>query len=234
MQDPLRVLVWNENVHESVLRQPVVLKHYPDGLHTVIRNGLIRLLGNRVDVGTATLADHEHGLDQQRLERTDVLLWWGHEAHDDVADLVVERVLRHVHAGMGILVLHSGHYSKVFKRLMGSTCSLRWRNDQDQELVWTVAPDHPIAAGLPHPIDIPEQEMYGEYFDIPQPDETIFLSTFSGGEVFRSGVTFTRGRGKVFYFPPATRTIPCTTTRTSSGCSPTQCSGPRPRGRAPH
>ncbi|MFI5693842.1 ThuA domain-containing protein [Kribbella sp. NPDC051586] len=208
MRTPIRVLVWNENVHESVLRDPAVLQHYPDGIHSVIGDGLTRLLGEQVVVSTATLADHEHGLDEQRVEHTDVLLWWGHEAHDDVADVVVERVVRHVRAGMGILVLHSGHYSKVFKQLMGSTCSLQWRNDGEQELVWTVAPEHPIAAGVPHPIEIPEQEMYGEYFDVPPPQETIFLSTFSGGEVFRSGVTYTRGRGKVFYFSPGDQDYP--------------------------
>ncbi|MEV5966582.1 ThuA domain-containing protein [Kribbella sp. NPDC051952] len=208
MHPPIRVLVWNENVHESVLREPVVLRHYPDGIHAVIGDALTRLLGEQVVVSTATLADHEHGLDEQRVGDTDVLLWWGHEAHDDVADVVVERVVRHVRAGMGILVLHSGHYSKVFKRLMGSTCSLQWRNDGEQELVWTVAPAHPIAAEVPHPIEIPEQEMYGEYFDVPPPQETIFLSTFSGGEVFRSGVTYTRGRGKVFYFSPGDQDYP--------------------------
>lgn len=208
MSSAIRVLVWNENVHESVLQQPAVLQHYQDGIHSAIRDGLNRLLGGQVQVGTATLTDCEHGLGEDRLERTDVLLWWGHEAHDDVADDVVERVVRHVHSGMGILVLHSGHYSKVFKRLMGTTCSLRWRNDADQELVWTVAPAHPIAAGVPHPIEIPEQEMYGEYFDIPQPDETVFLSTFSGGEVFRSGVTYTRGHGRVFYFSPGDQDYP--------------------------
>ncbi|WP_316300432.1 ThuA domain-containing protein, partial [Clavibacter michiganensis] len=145
---------------------------------------------------------------EERLAATDVLYWWGHVAHGEVSDEVVARVIRHVHAGMGLVVLHSGHYSKVFTRLMGTTCSLKWRNDGERELVWTIAPQHPIAAGIPHPIVIDRQEMYGEQFDIPRPDEEVFLSTFAGGEVFRSGVAYHRGRGRVFYFSPGDQEYP--------------------------
>jgi trehalose utilization protein len=134
------------------------------------------------------------------LEQTDVLLWWGHMAHDEVQEALVARVVDRVLGGMGLIVLHSGHYSKVFKALMGTTCSLQWRNTGERELVWTIDPAHPIAAGIDQPIVIPEQEMYGEPFDIPQPDELVFVSSFAGGEVFRSGVTYRRGRGRVFYF----------------------------------
>jgi trehalose utilization protein len=204
---PLRVLVWNENIHET-RGDERVLAHYPDGMHTVIADGLRRDLGAEAEVGTATLQEPEHGLSQDVVDRTDVLLWWGHAGHDLVEDAVVDRVHRAVLAGMGIVVLHSGHYSKIFTRLMGTTCALKWRNDGERELVWTVAPRHPITAGVPHPINIPEHEMYGEFFDIPVPEETVFLSTFEGGEVFRSGVTYTRGRGRVFYFSPGDQEYP--------------------------
>jgi trehalose utilization protein len=204
---PLRVLVWNENIHET-RGDERVLAHYPDGMHTVIADALRRDLGAEAEVGTATLQEPEHGLSQDVVDRTDVLLWWGHAGHDLVEDAVVDRVHRAVLAGMGIVVLHSGHYSKIFTRLMGTTCALKWRNDGERELVWTVAPRHPITAGVPHPINIPEHEMYGEFFDIPVPEETVFLSTFEGGEVFRSGVTYTRGRGRVFYFSPGDQEYP--------------------------
>jgi trehalose utilization protein len=203
----LRVLVWNENIHETRCDERV-LAHYPDGMHTVIADGLRRDLGAEAEVGTATLQEPEHGLSQDVVDRTDVLMWWGHAGHDLVEDAVVDRVHRAVLAGMGIVVLHSGHYSKIFTRLMGTTCALKWRNDGERELVWTVAPRHPITAGVPHPINIPEHEMYGEFFDIPVPEETVFLSTFEGGEVFRSGVTYTRGRGRVFYFSPGDQEYP--------------------------
>jgi trehalose utilization protein len=204
---PIRVTVWNEYIHET-RGDEIVLAHYPDGIHSVIAAGLAESLGEAVSVRTATLDQPEHGLTEDVLATTDVLLWWGHIGHDQVSDEIVDRVERAVHAGMGILVLHSGHYSKIFKRLMGTTCSLKWRSEGERELVWTIAPRHPIAEGVPHPIIIPEQEMYGEYFDIPVPDESVFLSTFAGGEVFRSGVTYTRGLGKVFYFSPGDQEYP--------------------------
>lgn len=204
----LRVTVWNEGVHETT--QPEIAAIYPDGIHGAIAAGLAELLGEEVVVRTATLADPEHGLSEQQLADTDVLLWWGHIAHDQVSDEVVERVRQHVLGGMGLIVLHSGHFSKIFIRMLGTTCSLRWRNPEggERELVWNVNPAHPIAAGVDQPIVIEAQEMYGEFFDIPTPDELVFISSFTGGEVFRSGVTFTRGRGKIFYFSPGDQEYP--------------------------
>ncbi|WP_432512412.1 ThuA domain-containing protein [Kineococcus sp. SYSU DK001] len=202
-----RVLVWNEGVHEANNHPANIGEYYPDGMHGAIAAGLRRLLPD-AQVSTATLADPEHGLTADVLDRTDVLTWWGHAAHDQVDDAVVDRVEQHVLGGMGLLVLHSGHFSKIFRRLLGTTCSLAWRNEGEQELVWTVKPSHPIAHGVPHPLVIPRQEMYGELFDIPDPDDLIFISSFAGGEVFRSGVTFTRGRGRIFYFSPGDQEYP--------------------------
>lgn len=203
---PIRVTVWGENRHEQV--NPVVRDIYPDGMHATIAGGIETLLGGDAEVTTRVLDDPEHGMTEETLAATDVLLWWGHTAHDEVDDRIVERIHRHVLEGMGIIVLHSGHHSKIFKRLMGTTCSLRWRNDNDRELVWTVAPRHPIAEGVSQPIVIPGQEMYGEFFDIPEPEELIFISSFTGGEVFRSGVTYRRGYGRVFYFSPGDEVYP--------------------------
>lgn len=203
--EQVRVVVWNENRHEQ--REPEVAQRYPGGIHGAIKQALLDHHPGAT-VTTATLDEPEHGLTEARLAETDVLVWWGHIAHDEVADEVVERVHRHVLGGMGLVVLHSGHWSKIFVKLMGTTCTLRWRSEHDRETVWTVAPTHPIAAGVPHPFVIDEQEMYGEFFDIPAPDELIFLSTFSGGEVFRSGCTFRRGYGKIFYFSPGDQDYP--------------------------
>ncbi|WP_432482104.1 ThuA domain-containing protein [Kineococcus esterisolvens] len=203
----LRVLVWNEGVHEANRNPPDIGEYYPDGIHGAIAAGLRRLLPH-AQVSTATLAEPEHGLSAEVLARTDVLLWWGHAAHGEVADDVVERVRQHVLGGMGLLVLHSGHFSKIFTRLLGTTCSLAWRNEGERELVWNVKPSHPIARGVPSPIVIDRQETYGELFDIPDPDDLLFISSFAGGEVFRSGVTFTRGRGRIFYFSPGDQEYP--------------------------
>jgi trehalose utilization protein len=203
---PLRVTVWGENVHER--RDDSVRAIYPDGMHTAIAAGLEELLGDRVRVRIATLQEPEHGLTQDVLDDTDVLTWWGHAAHGEVQDAVVDRVQAAVLGGMGLLVLHSGHESKLFQRLLGTSCSLRWRNDGERELVWTVDPAHPIAAGVPHPIVIEAQEMYGEQFDIPAPDELVFISSFAGGEVFRGGCSFFRGAGRIFYFSPGDQEYP--------------------------
>ena len=202
----VRVTVWGENVHERI--EEHVRAIYPDGMHTAVAAGLEALLGDRVRVRTATLDQPDHGLPEAVLEETDVLTWWGHRAHDQVDDTVVERVHRAVLGGMGLLALHSAHYSKIFTRLLGTSCSLRWRNAAERELVWTVDPAHPIAAGVPQPIVIDAQEMYGEPFDIPAPDELVFISSFAGGEVFRGGCCFRRGAGRIFYFSPGHETYP--------------------------
>ena len=191
----LNVTVWGENVHEQT--EADVRARYPDGMHGAIAAGVAALLGDEVSVRTATLQEPEHGPTENVLRETDVLTWWGHAAHDDVDDAVVARVHDAVLGGMGLVALHSAHYAKPFKRLLGTSCSLRWRNEGERELVWTVDPAHPIAAGVPHPIVIDAQEMYGEHFDIPAPDELVFISSFAGGEVFRGGCCFRRGAGRI-------------------------------------
>jgi trehalose utilization protein len=122
-------------------------------------------------------------------------------AHALVGDAIVDRVQDRVLRGMGLIVLHSGHLSKIFRRLMGTSCNLTWRDD-DRERLWCCMPSHPIAQGLPPSFEIMDEEMYCEYFDIPQPDELVFLGWFKGGEVFRSGCCFHRGYGRIFYFQP--------------------------------
>jgi trehalose utilization protein len=201
----LRVTVWNEGVHEA---DPAMAEYYPTGMHGAIVAGVTPLLPPDTTITAVTLADPHQGLPEELLAATDVLLWWGHAAHDAVDDALVDRVHQRVLGGMGLLVLHSGHYSKIFKKLMGTTCSLRWRDDGLRELVWTVDPTHPIARGVESPIVIDAQEMYGEFFDIPTPDELVFISSFAGGEVFRSGVTYRRGLGRVFYFSPGDQGYP--------------------------
>jgi trehalose utilization protein len=191
----VNITVWNEHVHER--EGGAAARIYPEGIHAALAS----FLSSLGPVSTATLAESSHGLPPDVLASTDVLLWWGHSAHDDVSDDVVSAVVERVWQGMGLVVLHSGHYSKPFKRLMGTSCDLQWRHNE-VETVWTVAPSHPIAAGVPASFVIPEQEMYGEFFDVPAPEELVFISSFGGGEVFRSGCCWTRGRGRIFYFSP--------------------------------
>lgn len=200
----INVTIWNEFIHEQ--EDATVGEIYPRGIHAV----LAEALGAEEDIlaRTATLQEPQHGLPEGVLRETDVLIWWGHRAHDQVADDVVDRVQARVLQGMGLIVLHSGHYAKVFRRLMGTGCGLTWREDGEKERLWVVNPAHPIAAGLEAFIELPHTEMYGEFFDVPDPDELLFVSWFAGGEVFRSGCTWRRGRGRVFYFRPGHETFP--------------------------
>ena len=200
----IRVTVWNENVHER--ESELVRGIYPDGIHGCIADALNAADG--ITAGTATLQESEHGLTEARLSETDVLFWWGHAAHGDVADEIVERVATHVWAGMGLVCLHSAHFSKIFKRLLGTPCNLTWREAGERERLWLTAPGHPIAAGLPDSLEIEHEEMYGEPFGVPEPLETVFISWFQGGEVFRSGLTWRRGAGNIFYFRPGHEAYP--------------------------
>ena len=200
---PPRVTVWNEFRHER--KNPKVQEIYPGGMHATIA-GALREAG--IETRTATLDEPQHGLTDEVLSSTDVLVWWGHLAHGEVADETVERVHQRVLDGMGLIVLHSGHFSKIFRKLMGTSCDLKWREGDDHERLWVVAPGHPIARGLGETIELPAEEMYGEFFDVPPPETLVFLSWFSGGEVFRSGACYTRGSGKIFYFRPGHETYP--------------------------
>jgi trehalose utilization protein len=199
----IRVTIWNE--HRQERSDPPVRAIYPDGIHGAIGEGL-REAG--FVVTTATLDEPDHGLTDDVLAATDVLTWWGHAAHPEVDDRVVDRVHRRVLDGMGLIVLHSGHHSKIFRRLMGTSCDLKWREAGERERIWVVEPAHPIAEGLGESFVIDQEEMYGEHFDVPAPDALVLVSWFQGGEVFRSGCCYQRGRGRIFYFRPGHETHP--------------------------
>ncbi|WP_046178280.1 ThuA domain-containing protein [Domibacillus tundrae] len=199
----MNITVWNEFRHEK--KNETVKDIYPDGIHEVIA-GFLKEEGRTVK--TATLDEAEHGLTDDVLNNTDVLLWWGHVAHEEVDDEIVKKVQQRVLDGMGLIVLHSGHFSKIFKTMMGTSCDLKWREAGEKERVWVIDPAHPIAEGIGEYFELEHEEMYGEHFDIPAPDELVFMSWFEGGEVFRSGVTYKRGNGKIFYFRPGHETHP--------------------------
>ena len=194
---PINVTIFNEFLHER--SNEAVRAIYPEGIHVTLATALAQ---EGFATATATLEEPEHGLTAERLDTTDVLLWWGHAAHDRVDDTVVDRVQQRVLDGMGLIVLHSGHHAKIFRRLMGTTCNLTWREAGGRERIWLTARHHPIAKGLPEHFELEHEEMYGEPFGVPEPMETVFVSWFQGGEVFRSGLTWRRGAGKVFYFRP--------------------------------
>lgn len=198
------VTVWNEfrTEHENDVAGEV----YPDGIHSVLARSLEEA-GHEVE--TATLDEPEHGLTEEVLDRTDVLLWWAHLANDEVDDEVVERVCRRVVEGMGFIALHSARRSKVFERLMGTTCSSEVRDADETERVWIVDPGHPIVDGIhDRYLEFEESQVAVEPFDIPEPDRTVMVSWLEGGEVFRSGCCFRRGKGRIFFLGPGHETYP--------------------------
>ncbi len=201
---PIRVTVWGENVHDQ--ENDVVKGIYPNGMHNTIADFLRK--DPEIICKTAILQQEEHGLTEEILETTDVLTWWGHCAHKQVVDEVVNRVQQRILQGMGLIVLHSGHFSKIFGKMLGTTCSLQWREAGETERVWVCNPGHPITKGIKRYFEVPQSEMYGEPFQVPTPEENIFISWFEGGEVFRSGLTYKRGNGKIFYFSPGHETYP--------------------------
>ncbi|MBQ7638868.1 MAG: ThuA domain-containing protein [Clostridia bacterium] len=199
----IRVTIFNEFKHEK--EDERVKAIYPDGIHNALKKGLE---DEEITVKTVTLDDEECGLTKEALDNTDVLMWWGHMAHDKVPDEVALRVRDAVHEGMGAVFLHSGHHSKPFKLLMGTSCNLTWREDGDYELVWVTKPSHPIAQGIGRFIKLEHEETYGEPFAIPEPEETVFIGSFENGEVFRAGCCFKRENGRIFYFQPGHETFP--------------------------
>ncbi len=199
----LRVTIWNEYAHEKTDER--VREVYPNGIHNAIADFL---RSDEIEVRTATLDDEECGLTEEVLKNTDVLIWWGHMKHHEVPDAVAARVRDEVLKGMGFIGLHSAHHSKPFRFLMGTSCNLSWREDGDMERIWTINPAHPIAQGIGRYFELPHVETYAEPFGIPEPDEVVFMGWYEGGELFRSGCTFHRENGRIFYFQPGHETFP--------------------------
>lgn len=204
MSEKIKVTIWNEFKHE--IEEPEVAAIYPDGIHKCIANFLSDCPD--MEVRTATLDEKDHGIPNEVLDDTDVLLWWGHCYHGDVSDDRVKYVRDRVYNnGMGFIALHSGHHSKPFKSIVGTTGNLSWGREQ-REIVWNLKASHPIAAGIPDHFELESEELYAEPFYIPNPDDVVFTSWFEDGYVFRSGCTFTRGAGKIFYFQPGHESVP--------------------------
>ena len=197
MSKKINVTIWNEFFHER--ERDSIKEVYPEGIHGAIAKKLSE--SGDYNITVATLDMPMHGL-------TDVLIWWGHAKHADVSDEIALKVKERVLDGMGFIALHSAHASKPFKLLMGTSCRLKWRENDEKERVWVIEPSHPIARNLPEYLEFSEEETYGERFEIPAPDELVFVSWFSGGEVFRSGCCYNRGLGKIFYFRPGHEEYP--------------------------
>ena len=200
----IRVTIWNEYRHEKTDEN--VRAIYPNGLHAKIKEMLS--FDGDLDITLAALDDPDQGLPQERLDNTDVLIWWGHMSHGDVDDALVDRIAyRVINGAMGFIALHSAHESKPFRRIIGTAGNLSWGSEQ-HEIIWNLFPNHPIASGIPSHFALEQEEMYGEPFLVAQPDELVFGSWFQHGNIFRSGMCFYRGVGRIFYFQPGHESVP--------------------------
>ena len=205
--EKINVTIYNEYLHE--LSEEKIAKVYPKGIHGAIIEMLEKRNPGKYNFRVANFNMPSHGLTDDVIENTDVLIWWGHMAHNEVDDEVVEKIVKKVwEKGLGLIVLHSAHYSKPFRRLMGTSCRLKWRESDDRERLWIMDPAHPITKGIPESIELPHEETYGERFEIPAPDQLIMMGWFEGGEVFRSGCCYHRGLGKIFYLQPGHESYP--------------------------
>lgn len=216
----MKVTVWGEEYLEraSLGDRPEPINYfgyvdkareiYPDDVHTAVA-GFLRERLPDATVRTSSLSEPEVGLGASLLADTDVLVWWSHVKHHLVPDETVENIWQRIREGMGLVMLHAGIESKILRRVLGTSCNAGgWRQSDDWEAIWTVDPSHSIARNVPAHFVIPTEEVYGEYFDIPTPDQLVFLSSFRGGEVFRSGCCWHRGNGRIFYFRPGHESHP--------------------------
>lgn len=180
---------------------------YPEGMNACLYD----FISKEHDVKMIVHSKDDDGseLTEEILKNTDVLIWWGHWYHGLVSDDVINMVADYVNRGMGFIALHSAHESKIFQKLVGTSGALSWREMGENERLWIIERNHPIVAGIEDThIDIEHEEMYGEPFSIPAPDELVLISWFKGGEVMRSGCVFNRGYGKIFFFRPGHETLP--------------------------
>lgn len=151
----IHVLVWDE-------QQPEQKQAYGDKfLGETIAAHLSTLPG--LTVTSVALSSDEQGLDEQTLDRTDVLIMWAHKRSRDLDDARVERVVSRVQAGrLGLVALHSAHWTKPFVRLMqeraksdalgqipaAERATAHWTYLDTNPLYQGVKPDTPLSPAL--------------------------------------------------------------------------------------
>jgi trehalose utilization protein len=197
------VVVWSEGTAPKSV--------YPNDINGAVAEGLKDLSG--WEVVKAGLSDPDQGLPDKLLQRADVLIWWGHQKHGDVKDELVDKIVKRVKEdGMGFIALHSSHFAKPNKKLMGTACSWKAYVLDSTTLKITVkSPDHPIAKGIKD-FTIDHSERYSDPYAVPTPKAVVFEGTASlkkgGTDTSQIGLTWEIGKGKVFYFQAGHETNP--------------------------
>lgn len=201
-----RVVVWSEGTAPKNV--------YPHDIRGAVADGLKPLEAKGWEIVTATITDPDQGVPQASLDKTDVLVWWGHQLHGKVKDNAVKRIVDRVNnGGMGFIALHSAHFSKALKALLKTNCGWKGGYIEDGSKLDMVVKDkdHPIARGIKD-FSIPHTERYTEPFECPEPEAVVFDGVYTRPdgtkEHSRQGLTFNVGKGRVFYFQPGHETYP--------------------------
>jgi trehalose utilization protein len=201
-----RVVVWSENTAPK--------KVYPHDINAAVAEGLAPLKDKGWEIVTASIGDPEQGVPPASLNKTDVLMWWGHQRHGQVTDEHVQQIVKRVkNGGMGFIALHSAHFSKALKALLGTNCGWKGGYVEDGSKLEMIVQDkeHPIAKGI-HDFSIPHTERYTEPFECPKPDAVVFGGIYirpdGSKEESRQGLAWNIGKGRVFYFQPGHETYP--------------------------
>jgi trehalose utilization protein len=196
------VVVWSEGTAPKDM--------YPKDINGAITEGLASLSG--WNVVAASIEQPEQGVSDALLNQCDVLIWWGHKRHKEVKDELVQKIVKRVkEEGMGFISVHSSHFAKPYKALMGTACTWReYKADGTSVKITVKDPKHPIAKGVPKEFDLPKIERYGEPFAVPEPEavvlEGVYTKPNGEKEPGRMGLCWTIGKGRVFYLTPGHET----------------------------
>jgi trehalose utilization protein len=194
------ILVWSEGTAPKEV--------FPNDINGAVAAGLAKLRGYTVK--TASITDPEQGVSQAALDETDVLIWWGHQRHGQVSDEAVQRIVARVKdGGMGIIFLHSAHFAKPLKAVLGSSGAWSaYVNDRSTHRITVADTKHPIARGV-RDFVIPKEERYEEPFIVPEPEAVVFDGYYESTKTnARQGLCWTIGKGRVFYFRPGHEEFP--------------------------
>jgi len=201
------VVVWSEGTAPKNV--------YPNDINTAIAEGFRASAQMKDwDVVVANLSDPDQGLPDALLNKADVLIWWGHKKHGDVKDALVDKIEKRVKEdGMGFIALHSAHFAKPNKRLMGAPCTFAaYKGDNKETVVKVAMPDHAIVKGVATEFTIENHERYSDPYAVPTTSEKPFggIHIHKDGtrEESIQGYCWNVGKARYFYFQAGHETNP--------------------------
>lgn len=201
------VVVWSEGTAPKEI--------YPNDINGAIAEGLkASPLMKDWDVVIAGIDDPDQRISDELLKKTDVLIWWGHKKHGDVKDALVDKIEKRVkEEGMGFIALHSAHFAKPNKRIMGTPCTFAaYVCDNKENVVSVAMPNHPICKGVAKTFTVANDERYSDPYAVPTPDAVpltaIQVRNDGTKEEAKMGFCWTVGKARMFYLQMGHETNP--------------------------